>query len=522
MIAELENATQGDITWALNQWEDATFTLPATDPKSEAVLAERVREVQMWRGDQLLFQGPMVRPSVSKTRVQVSVKGAAWYLSRRNIGKPATNHLVNPSFENGLTGWTVMKAHTLLDWQPVGSAASSVAGSGLTIVPKDGDRALGVASGFDDQGDGSVIVFQEFTVNGGQRGRTATLVAWSAIDSTYYLGPSVTQRGVVLGRYKTDYRTNNWFTINAPSQNTWGGLRGLYTEVVEFTSSRLDEKEPKDLWVRHECSITVPAGHTEIVHARVESASFIHLWDKASLTFDDALEAFNTDQSTIVDLLVTHAQDSTLGKSDVNLTVDPTPTGVKRDYVGLYQAHANIWREIEQFTEPSDGVDISTIYTPTTRTLKVHYPQQGIERPNLTIDLTRNIETFSWTWDGETAANVVVVLGNGDGSDREEATATAAGVFAGDLTLEDVYSAPQSTPIESLPAIATERVTISQFPEVLNVDLREDIFGQFGIGDYLPVRIRQTGLTLTDWYRVVRLTLMSDDRLRLTLNRRDQ
>ena len=522
-IAELENAVQGDITWELNRWEEGSISLGATDPKAEAILAEKIREVQLWRGDQLLMWGPMTRPTANKNTVSTPVKGALWYLSRRYVGEAnRRNYLDNPRFDDGLAGWTTLMNKWFLDFQPSGASigVQSIVGGVLPKAPAT--RMIGSMSGYDDNAEGSVAAFQEFEVEGGQRGRTATFTMWYFIHSSSFLKPPALQRGILLARLPEDYRTNNFFTRNG-LPNTWGGMRGGYTDTIEVSSARVDEKFPKDLWVRLECSITVPAGRTEIVHAQIEFPSFIGLATLGSLTFDDALELFDADQADIVAALVEHAQDPAFGKSDVNLTPDTTPTGVRRDYVGLFQEHPQVWQEIEEFTDLEDGFDISCSYTPTSRVVHTHYPQQGIERPNLAIDLTKNLENFDWTFDGENAANAIVFLGNGDGSDREEAAAVQEGAFAGDLILEAVVSAPANTATETLQELANERLAVAVFPETLKVSMRDASFlGRCACGDYLPVRIRRGGVTVVDQYRIIRITLTTDDHLDLTLNRRDR
>lgn len=529
-IAELENAVQGDVTYELNRWAESSITLPVTDPKSAAVLSEKIREVQIWRGDQLLLWGPMTRPAANKTTVSTPVKDALWYLSRRYVGEAnRRNYLQNPKFDEGDAHWNYTQYKWFLDYDPVGDQVGVT--DGFPGVPNKypATRVVASYSGYEDNADGACAAYQELTVDGGQRGRTGTFVAWvyqpsmTPDDEPLTTKPPPLQRAIVIARLPTDYATNNFWTRSSePWKNTWGGQRAFFTDTIEYAGSRFDEKHPKDLWVRHECSITVPAGNTEIIHCQIEFASFISMATLTSLTFDDALEAFDTDQASIVDLLVSHAQDTAFGKNDVNLTVNATPTGVKRDYVGLFQEHPNVWSEIEQFTEMADGIDISLAYTPTERIVQIHSPQRGMRRPNLPIDLTKNLEDFAWTFDGEGASNAVVVLGNGDGSDREEASAVNADAFANGLILEEVISAPQNTAPEGLQAVADERLAVAVFPEVLQVTMRDASYlGRCFPGDYLPVRIRRGGLVIAEDYRIIKLTLTPADKIVLTLNRRD-
>lgn len=612
---ELENASHGSITWELNKWQEAAFALPLADPKSVLVLEERIREVQLWRGDRLLSFGPMVRPATDKANLGVSVKGPAWHLSRRHVGKAnRENRLTNGSFENGLAGWSFLRGAHFLDYQPLEPGqvtihspakagaralairsdlepwytppaivdapdsvhvvvtgdtlwdlASSFYGSGLQwrriydanaalieadartaglwdprdpghwIFPGQNLTIPGIPSAqtVDPPPDantlwGDTFAYQELEVSGGVRGLTATLTAWAYVRSDEFEDYGAHERGVLLSRLPTDYRTDNPFAD--AGINTWGGRRGYYSENIEVAQSTIDEEHPFDRWVRHETEIFVPPGKTEILHARLNAVQGLTIWDLATLTFDDAFEAFDTDQATIVADLVDHAQDAAFDKSDVNLEVEgPPKTGVKKTLVALHSEHANVWDLIEDFTTSEDGIDLSEELTPTSRKLRIHYPAQGLYKPKLALRLNRNVEGFAWAFDGEAASSSVIVLGTGDGSDREEASAIDPTAFAGGLTLEEVFSVPPDTPIELLENIAVERLAVVSAPEVLTVttfphsdDLAErNLFGRLLVGDTTDVVIRRGGLSIEGIYRVVRLTLRPDDRLELVLNRRE-
>lgn len=614
---ELENARHGAITWELNAWEEASFALGLADPKSHLVLEERIREVQLWRGDQLLVFGPMVRPAADLRDLGVTVKGPAWHLSRRHIGRANRgNRLTNGSFEDGLSGWSFLKTKHFLDFAPLHPSAVTVHAPGktgrravairmehapwytpparvnapntnYTVVP--GDTLWRIASTFYGSGIewpriynanaaqieaaaraaglwnprdpghwifpgqvltipgvpssqqvdpppdansrwGQVFGYQEVTVSGGVRGVVATLTGWAYVRSDWFSDYGLAEWGLVLARMPNNYRTSNFWTANFGSAgNTWGGARAFYTDTLEFQTSKIDEEHPFDQWIRHEVTITIPPGRTEKLIARIEAVSGMTLWDDLRLTFDDAFEAFDTDQAEIVDDLVAHAQDSDFDKTDVNLEVDAPATGIRRDLVALHSEHANVWGLVSGFTEQADGIDLSTMVTPTSRKLVVHYPAKGSFRPDLALELGRNVAAFAWAFDGETASSSVIVLGTGNGSDREEASAINLDAFAGNLTLEEVFSVAEGTPIELLDEVAEERLAVVSSPEVLTIttyphddDVRErNLLGRLTVGDTVPVRIRRGGLSISDTYRAVRITLNPDDSLGIVLNRRE-
>ncbi len=610
---ELEAARHGAITWELNKWEEASFAGLLSDPKSRLVLEERIREVQLWRGDQMLVFGPMVRPAADKTALAVTVKGPLWHLSRRHVGKAGRdNRLVNGDFEAGLAGWHFLKTKHFLDYAPIDSGqvdvfepgkrgralalrmdlapwytppssigsgsfvhevvvddtlwdlARTFYGSGTqwrtifdanaALIEADA-RAAGLWNPRDPghwifpgqdltiprvsasavveappDGNtlwGEVFGFQEFDVFGGTRGIEATLTGWAYVRSSEFEGYGLDNRGLFLSRMPANYRFSNYFT-GAGLPNTWGGRRALNTDVKEHSASTIDEEHPFDRWVRHEVTIRVPPMSTEILHARVCGVQGFTGWDEVALTYDDAFEALDVDQSTIVEELLEHAQDPAFDKSDANIAAEAPPTGIVKSLVALHSEHANLWNLIEGFTEAEDGFDVSAAISPTSRKLVVHYPAKGSHRPGLALELGRNVADFAWTFDGEAGASSVIVLGTGDGSDREEASAIDPDAFAGGLTLEEVFSAPPDTPIELLESIATERLKQTTAPEVLalktyphsDVIASRNLIGRLVVGDTTDVRIRRGGLELEDVYRVVRLTLNPDDTLDLVVNRR--
>ena len=107
-LAELEHAVLGQVRYQLNQPETWSFTILQNDPKASWVLDVPVREVQIWRGDQVLTWGPMGRVAVDRGQVAVTGAGALWHLTRRFVGKAnRTNWVTNGDFEDSSApaGW---------------------------------------------------------------------------------------------------------------------------------------------------------------------------------------------------------------------------------------------------------------------------------------------------------------------------------------------------------------------------------------------------------------------------------
>lgn len=381
---------------------------------------------------------------------------------------------------------------------------------------------------------------QEFVINGGQRGVTLTMTGWMNVPSEYFIDWAE-GFGVLLARLPLNYRENNYFTRNG-LPNTWGGGRGGYTEIIEYTSSRLGEGHPMDAWIRHECSITVPAGATERVVARISSISGKTYWDQTSLTADTALEFFDTDQAQIIQGLVAHAQDPAFQKDGViNISTSAPSTGVRRDLVALHSEHAGIWDLINDHTQYEKGIDVGMVYTPTQRILTTHYPYKGRTRSSLHLRLHRNISSYDWAFDGEAAASSTIVLGSGSGSDREEAAAINTSAYSDGVILESVEAVGPEIPVDRLREVANELGAVNLNPITLNVttyphsydDTERRFIGALEVGDHIPVTILDGAqydddakiigynFYVDNVFRIVGITINPDGTLVLDLNRRD-
>ena len=100
----LENAVVEDaIEWSLNEPESFSFTLPTLDPQGFGISAPD-QEVQVWRGDQLLIWGIIIRPMAKTDVIEYQCRGLGWYFTKRIVGRAKTNLAPDGSFEAG-AGW---------------------------------------------------------------------------------------------------------------------------------------------------------------------------------------------------------------------------------------------------------------------------------------------------------------------------------------------------------------------------------------------------------------------------------
>lgn len=520
-FGELENARQGAITKELNRPDSWTLALGLTDPKAPLVLEERIREAQLWRGDRLLSWGPMIRPGADKANVAVAGADAMWYFGRRNIGRAGrTSYVPNGDFEDGLAGWDIgfsSPAETAAGRNPANWIAEIRTDRALT-----GRRSLyleQIASPLPEFGFAAKQFF-DWTVDpeASPDGDRWTIVAYAFVVDSEWRGPRADSIGLYLARESTTV----FDTVTSAD-----GIVTSVPRLIESTSAPIDEYTPRDQWVRLEASLTMePTGDTEQLHVAIGCPDGAVYFDRVSLVLEESSKFYATDQALIVKALVEHAQDVGFDKSDLNIGTDCPLTGVLRDRVYVHSEHPNIFDAMSEFAELDNGLDLSVAVTPTERTLRTHYPARGVYRPKCRLELGKEIADFAWSFDGEAAANSIIVLGQGSGSGREEGYAIDPTAFAGDLTLEAVFSAAPDTPIDSLDNLAAEFAVAASDPEILAVKTipnLERVIGVLEPGDWIPVRISagRGALTIAADYRVSRITLNPDDTLDLVLNLRE-
>jgi len=521
-FGELENAKIGDLTFELNVAETFSLALPVTDPKAALLLEERIREVQVWRGDQLLAWGPALRPAADKHSLAVSCRGALWHLTRRHIGKAErTNYVLNGDFEDGLSGWSFITNEYMIFYGEPGAQATPPLHEIVSFPTVTGRRALELEN-YVAGADAFASQSFEWTVDeavspDGDRWTLKGYVRVERFDAPATEGG----RGLYLERFST--------TEPHPDPRVLA-LNPDAKKSLEHVFVPIDEETPLGVWHRMEIGLETPpkAGEPEVVNVRLYAPDGVAAWDAISLTLEERLSFFGKDQtSEIARQIVEHLQDAAYGKSDVNISTACEPSRVLRDRQYLHSEHPNGFDALEEFADLDDGFDFAVRYTPTERIFTTYHPERGTHWPRFALELGRNVADFAWALDGEAAASSIVVLGQGDGSDREEGAAIDAGAFSGGLTLEEVFSAPPETPIDSLDNIAAERLLLTTAPEVLAVSTTRPVPGQadpIGVlwpGDTVPVSIRRGALELEGTYRIVRLTITPDDRLELVLNRRE-
>lgn len=523
--AELDKAVHGPATWELNTPGTYEFTMPSDDPKTAKALPIE-REVQLWKGDTLLWQGPIVRPLVNSRESSFQAASPEWYFTRRFFGKAdRTNYIPNGDFEAGLAGWDVANTSPLepiSGWNPALWTARIATDRVVT-----GGRSLYVeqeASAAPKYGVSAASYFEwEVDPAESPEGDLWTLTAYCFIDSSKWRGPKLSREGIGLSRYST---TETISLTTDPDPVTGEQMTIVYPAPIEGVTASMDDFTPQDKWVRMSVSLEQrPTGQPELVQIRLHAPDGAVYWDRVSLTLEESTRFYGDDQALICEGIVQHLQDPAYGKSDLNIGTRCEPTGVVRDRVYIHSEHPNGFDALGEFPTLDNGLDFSVEITATARTFVTHYPEKGDDRTDVVLEFGRNVEDFTWGWDGEQAANAVITLGSGDGSSREEGWAIEEDLFGG-VVLEDVFVAPgvdNTTNIETLDDRATERLRLVRDPEILELICNESAIPLLGVlktGDRITARVHQGIVAVDGPRRIVRMSLEpTTNVLTITTNR---
>jgi hypothetical protein len=481
-LGVLDDATISRFSWELNEPGSAEFSLATTD--ADAALCLPGREVQIRKDGTLLWWGPIVRPQAGLHESSWQAAGLFWYFTRRFMGRAdRINLLTNGDFEAGEGSWTFNNGIThSLD----------------TAIKVEGTQSLelvGTATNWSR----SASQTYTHTTQYHPYGDALTASVWVYVDAAAELG------GVIEGR----------------------GLRVLHRDadgkVVNDPITPIDEDTPRDEWVPIE--VLIPAvKEDDTLDVRLYPPNGTAYFDLATLTLMESLAFWpSADVADIIEGIVLYAQDLAPfdyghGKSDLNIDVSASATGVTVSRVYQFAEHRQVADAIQEFVRQG-VVDVDIAITATTRTLTTYAPRKGSSY-GTTLELDVNLADFTYSWDGESAAGAVVVLGPGDGPDRPEGGASDP-AFLGGLTLEYVESAPDDVTVGELDDRAAESLIVMSDPQILEVTTLPGvgIIGDLEVGDTVPVSIDRGWVQIDAIYRVVRIEVMpKTDQATLTLN----
>ncbi len=481
-LYELEQASDISATRVLWGSESSVgsieFSMPPNDPKL-AALGESIllqHELQLWyRG--LLWQWaiPLDIPEFNRSTCRFSCVGLPWYYHQLIFGPIAVNYLLDPSFEDvALPNWTAANCTKESVVSPV------VLGSRAMRL-----RAPTASDAF---------AYQRVTVAAGGDAPTRFFpAAHYFIDETVqaWTGPAIDERGLYVERQN-------------PSTGAVIGEPAFYPIPNSAARSVPQRIEVSD-------GIEVPTAATERLEVRLYDPQGAIVWDASSLTVEESVGSNirGDDASVILGRMNAYAQDAARGKFNLNIGFSSPIIGrtLRRFY--QFKDVPNIGSSLNQYV--AEGIcDLAVRWAADGRSrwLEAFPGKRGTYRPEYGIDLTLDsLNDFSWSVAGRRTRTVKHSLGQGEGSDRETATARDT-AFLGGLVLEDVESAPQETPIDGLAALAaTDLARLKRLVRVPSVSVDARDYLGLTEGDTIPVRASFGIAQVNEAQRVQQLTL---------------
>lgn len=438
-------------------------------------------EIQVWREGRCIFWGPVSRVDANADTVQLQCRGLLWYFMRRFFGKADRDNLIaNGDMETG----------TLTSWTSSGPDTATTS----TSIKIEGTKSAKLVEG---TAGADSYIYQNVSVTAGGVGELITVAAWFYIEA--FTSAALNNRGLFI-------EVENGATV----------------ESFNETDGFIDDQTPRLAWQRAEATVWMAPNTTRTINVRLYAPAGTIYWDAVTVTKMESLSFYAQDQARIAEHIVAYAQDNqafTHGKSDLLIpaTVTTCPnTGVTRDVHYQMADHANIGQTLVGFTQLNDGFDISVEQNGSLRFFHTWYPSKGTDRGATpgsgvsTVTITNAMlagggQPFGWRFDGEQAANQIVILGDGDGPDREEGGATDNSAFGG-TTFEDITAAEPATPIDRLDPLATERLRALKDPESVTVTVHEptaNLLGTVVVGDTIKLELDHGYINANGDYRVI-------------------
>lgn len=226
------------------------------------------------------------------------------------------------------------------------------------------------------------------------------------------------------------------------------------------------------------------------------------------------------DQLTIAQTLVTYAQ-NVLGGS-IGVTVGTETSGVLRDQTYNAYERSNLGQAVEDLAALDGGFDfaIDVAYDASgnrTKKLNLSYPGRGSRTAHV-LDLGANVESLSWNLDATAMANVMDVMGAGNGATILIGTAADTTEIGTYPVLEDTASYPDVVLPATLAGYATaaltaRRLPVETLPTLVTHGSSDLTIGGFRTGDELQVRTQNAGgfLAVNSLYRIAAWTVTVND-----------
>jgi len=379
--------TVTQLHWQLNGQGDAQISGPMLDPNLDLLFTDNGkvidgRELQVERDDIGVLMHVVPAPRATPRVMGLDSYGAPFHLTHKFVGRnnAVPNFIRNGNFDTDISEWSPNGSMT-----GVWSAAPVYRAPGAVVLSSGaaGNNYLNQLEDIPSQPFDTFMWFSAWIYLDGSIDVQNLATSGRALWTVWRVGGTVVwQQGV-----SPNWRATGW--------------QNLRTKVFL----------PKDQTVEMETRLYVPLGEVR--------------YDDVYAHREERLNC-EGDPGTIVTCLVAHAQDTGLGKSDVNLGVDTSRGGGGVNLIRRYKyaEAAQIFSAANQMAQIAFGVDTLCEYPATnTRTIftmeRTGYDVGDTDRANLVWG--DNLNGWEWTWNPAKRNDIVRVQGRGSGDEVTEA-----------------------------------------------------------------------------------------------------
>lgn len=486
LATDLKPVFTSPITRVLNGIGGCGLQLRYDSPVYEALCDKGTwpsRELRVFRGSATtpIFWGIPARPAKALGAGDVrsvDFVDLMWLFTRLHFGEANASILNTRDFES-----TTLTGDPWYDPDGVGTITTA-----SDPGPIDGSKYLRL------DGSGVEYVYNDTNVTGGFVGLWPIVTGWFYIDS-----------GLI-----TDYPAFNiGLRVSRYAGHNHGGNPTYLRQSVVY---RLDDNSPTDEWVRAEVGgsdeLWVGRNAAETIRVELWAPDGRIYWDSVRLIIGDVFAGVKVDIGEFAGQMIEHAQDPAYGKVDLGIDNGAATAGAKTSMRFPTEEHHNIFNDgIMALVALENGIDINIARHADSREF-VTYSRVGSalgKGANLTAeDFTPGGEWLvDWGFVGDAGqgSNSVIVMGDGDGPDREEGFSSAPSAMGGRV-YEDIISAPNGTRIRELTKRAVRARKARQYPVTLDLQLKPGKTNDITTGDRIHLDALDPMLVASN-YRVV-------------------
>lgn len=513
---ELVRANVSHVTWELNSWGEAVWTMPVLDPQAADAVLMPPREVQIWRDGVCIFWGIPWGGRADKRRVTFTAYGLLWHFAGRYFG-PAYSDRMPHLLTNG-----DFEADPLLNGTGIGgwAATGSVTTAASTTRRKFGSRAIKLTT----TGASNQYIVQQAQLPSPARIRPLVVTASAWVYPETITTPTHWDRGIHLYHAATD--SNAWAPISA--------------------------NVPLGQWTRLEVQMELAAANSAdpLLLALYAPDNGVIYWDKARCTYQQRTGAREGEDYSddLMRRIFNYGAGNTFGGSEGpgGSVIDQKAwwgAPVKKSSLGMvwagsggaaaqslradrwwdHEDGANIYDAMAQLAA-EDLMDFEVLWDAGghVRSFATYPQRKGSYKPALALELGRNIVDFAYDVDGRQTANDVRVVGRNSGNTKEVGQAGGPTPFTmGSHQREAVIAAPVEVDGQGLTDMAVSEEARRNGPvKVPTLTVRAEGLldtthpgGPLATGDTVPVRIRHGWVQEVGTRRVVKMTLRAGKEL---------